>query len=75
MAVNDISLLLLKIKEGISTVEEDGASESVLRSIEADFLAMLDLVKLSLISMRDTYYGYFLMSMKFRVDFSSSGIA
>ena len=75
MAGTDISLLLLKIKEGIATVEFDGPDDGVLRAIESDFLAMLELVKLSLISRRDTYYGYFLMSMRFRVDFASSGIA
>ena len=75
MSSADIKLLLLKIKEGIATVECDGADTCTLRAIEEDFIAMLELVKLSLISQRDTYYGYFLMSMRFRVDFTSSCIA
>ena len=36
---------------------------------------MLDLIKLFLISERDSYYGYFLMNMQFRADFFSTSIA
>lgn len=75
MPANDIRLLLLRIKENIATIEMDGPEKAVLQSIEEDFLALLELLKLFLISERDTYYGFFLMSMQFRVDFTSSGIA
>lgn len=76
MASDDnIRSLLLGIKEGISFVEDEGPSAAVLSNIERDFLKMLELIKLYLISERDTYYGYFLMSMRFEADFTSNGIA
>ena len=36
---------------------------------------MLELMKLFLISQRDSYYGYFLMNLTYEVDFGSRGIA
>ena len=72
---DNIRSLLLSIKEGISSVEDEGPHAAVLASIERDFLKMLELIKLYLISERDTYYGYFLMSMRFEADFTSNGIA
>ena len=75
MASNDIQLLLQQIKEDIATVEFEGPDESSLARIEENFLAMLELIKLFLISERDSYYGFFLMSMRFRANFRSNGIA
>ena len=75
MASNDIQLLLHQIKEDIATVELEGPDEATLARIEESFLAMLELIKLFLISERDSYYGFFLMSMRFRANFRSNGIA
>lgn len=75
MTSNNIHELLLRIKGCIADVEMDGPSKEVLDWIERDFLQLLELTKLYLISERDTYYGYFLMSMRFRVNFASKGIA
>ena len=47
----------------------------LLDEVRADFLAFLELVKLFLISERDSYYGYFLMNMQFRVSFGADCIA
>lgn len=75
MASNDIRALLLEIKEDIRTIETTGADVSVLARIERDFLEMLELIKLFLISERDTYYGFFLMNMRFSARFDMDGIA
>ena len=75
MAANDIQELLQSIKENIARIEGGELNGGILRDIERDFLQMLELIKLFLISERDTYYGYFLMSMRFKADFSSNSIA
>lgn len=75
MTSNNIQDLLLRIKSCIADVEMDGPSKQVLGRIERDFLQLLELTKLYLISERDTYYGFFLMSMRFRVNFVSKSIA
>lgn len=59
----------------ISKVERSGATSSVLEAVEADFKSLFELIKLFLISERDTYYGYFLMNMSVAVDFERSMIA
>ena len=75
MAANDIQELLQGIKENIARIEGGELNRSLLKDIERDFLQMLELIKLFLISERDTYYGYFLMSMRFKAEFSSNSIA
>ena len=75
MAATDIQTLLLRIKEGIARIEAGELGLDILKDIERDFLQMLELIKLFLISERDTYYGYFLMSMRFKVEFASRSIA
>ena len=47
----------------------------LLDEVRADFLELIELIKLFLISERDSYYGYFLMNMQFRVDFCAKCIA
>lgn len=75
MGSDNIQELLLRIKEKVATVEASGPSGEVLDSLEREFLQLLELAKLFLISERDTYYGFFLMSMRFRADFASTSIA
>ncbi len=75
MAANDIQTLLLQIKDGIARIEAGELRREILNDIERDFLQMLELIKLFLISERDTYYGYFLMSMRFQAEFGSNSIA
>lgn len=75
MAATDIQVLLLRIKERIERIEAGELRRETLDEIEVDFLQMLELIKLFLISERDTYYGYFLMSMRFKAEFSSRSIA
>ena len=73
---NDIAELLYRLKDNIRAVEnEDGDPAFVLREIEADFLSLLELVKLFLISKRDSYYGYVFMNMNFQVNFHAACIA
>ena len=72
---NNIIELLYNIKNNIKIVEGDDYDKSVLDAIETDFLQLLELIKLFLISERDTYYGYFLMNMVFKVNYSEHDIA
>lgn len=72
---DDIKSVLLRIKEDISAVEMDGPSAPVLDEIDRDFRRLLELIKLFLISERDSYYGFILMNMSFRANFASNGIA
>ena len=71
----DIVQLLMNIKLNIAAVEQGERSASVMNEIEADCTQMLELMKLFLISERDSYYGYFLMNLTYEVDFSSRSIA
>lgn len=75
MDSSDISVLLQRIKDAIKVVEAGSRDSDVLVAIEQDYLEMLELIKLFLISERDSYYGYFLMNMRFRANFTSNGIA
>lgn len=72
---NDICELLLKIKDNIKYVENGATAQSVLDEVRVDFLELIELLKLFLISERDSYYGYFLMNMQFRTNFRSNSIA
>ncbi len=70
-----ITELLYRIKENIKAVESGDERTPLLDEVRSDFLDMIELIKLFLISERDSYYGYFLMNMQFRVDFCSGSIA
>ena len=72
---DDINLLLQKIKENIKSVENNCYTNETLHEIETDFIDLMELIKLFLISERDTYYGYFLMNMRFQVNFFIDSIA
>lgn len=71
----DITALLYRIKENIKTIESGDIRMPLLDEVRSDFLDFLELIKLFLISERDSYYGYFLMNMQFRVDFGCNSIA
>lgn len=71
----EIVQLLTNIQRNIAAVEQGERSASILTEIEADCICMLELMKLFLISERDSYYGYFLMSLTYEVDFTCSSIA
>lgn len=71
----DITKLLYRIKENIHAVENEGARAPLLAEIEADFQDFMELTKLFLISERDSYYGYFLMNMQLRANFTANSIA
>lgn len=72
---NDITILLYRIKENIHAIEEGEIRESFLEEVYSDFLDMIELMKLFLISERDSYYGYFLMNMQFHANFLVNSIA
>jgi predicted metal-dependent peptidase len=72
---DNITELLYRIKENIKAIEGGDTEESLLDEVRSDFLGLIELIKLFLISERDSYYGYFLMNMQFRVNFFSNGIA
>lgn len=71
----DITALLVRIKENIKEVEDGDSRAVILDEVRSDFLNMVELMKLFLISERDSYYGYFLMNMQFQVNFFSNSIA
>ena len=73
--MSNIHELLYRMKENINAVEDGDTDVLLLSDIRDDFLEFLELVKLFLISERDSYYGYFLMNMQFRVNFSNKSIA
>lgn len=75
MANNDITALLYRIKDNIRAIEGGDIREPLLDEVRSDFLDLIELIKLFLISERDSYYGYFLMNMQFRADFFSNSIA
>lgn len=72
---NDISAILLRIKDNIRTIKSSTTAQPILEEIDADFHQMMELIKLFLISERDSYYGFILMNLSFRAAFSSDGIA
>lgn len=71
----DITALLYRIKENIRAIENGDTCEPLLSEVRSDFLDMVELMKLFLISERDSYYGYFLMNMQFKANFYSESIA
>lgn len=71
----NVKVLLLDIKDNISLVENGMTDDDILFNIKRDFLELLELLKLFLISKRDVYYGYFMMNMVYRVNFNSQSIA
>lgn len=73
--MSDITELLCRIKDRINAVESGDTRTPLLNEIESDFMELLELAKLFLISERDSYYGYFLMNMQFRANFAANSIA
>ena len=71
----DIKNLLYRIKDNIEHIESGDVRAPLLDEVRADFLQLLELIKLFLISERDSYYGYFLMNMQFRANFTVNSIA
>lgn len=71
----DIKELLLNIKQNIKLIEADDYDINRLDEVRSDFLEMMELIKLFMISERDAYYGYFMMNMQFSVNFQSDSIA
>lgn len=67
--------LLGEIRSDIELVEAQGATQEILDDIECNFVSMVELCKLFLLSERDSYYGHFLMNMQVRVDFRCDTIA
>lgn len=72
---NDITGLLYRIKEDIHVIESGDSRKPLLDEVNSDFLELIELIKLFLISERDSYYGYFLMNMQFRANFYENNIA
>ncbi len=58
-----------RINELIESVENGSREQSVLDEIETDFYQLAELIRLFLISERDSYYGYYMMNLVFHADF------
>ena len=71
---DNIAALLQDMKSSVSEFEQT-EDMGILQRIDADFQRFAQLVTLFLIAERDTYYGYFLMSMAFRTNYAVSTIA
>lgn len=74
MEASDIKELLDRMKDDAWTFEETGSTKALARLSET-FLGFAELAKLFLISERDSYYGYCLMSMSFEPQCESRVIA
>lgn len=75
MGSNNIKEYLFRIKDDIDAVENGSRELSLFAEIESDFYQMLELIKLFMISERDSYYGYFMMNLSYHADFCSNCIA
>ncbi len=75
MISNNIIEYLCQIKENIKLVESGQKDQQILDEIEEDFYQLLELIKLFLISERNSYYGYFMMNLSFKADFYCKSIA
>ena len=64
-----------RINELIESVENGSREQRVLDEIETDFYQLAELIRLFLISERDSYYGYYMMNLVFHVDFYETIIA
>ena len=75
MEGRSIQEYLYRIKDNIYAVENGQREQAVFSEIESDFYQMLELIKLFMISERDSYYGYFMMNLSYNADFCSHCIA
>ena len=75
MTNNNITECLYRIKENIRAVENGQREPLLFDEIKSDFYHLLELIKLFMISERDSYYGYFMMNLSFNADFYSNTIA
>ena len=66
---------LYRIKDNINAIENGQREQAIFDEIEFDFYQMLELIKLFMISERDSYYGYFMMNLSYHADFCSHCIA
>ena len=71
----NITEILYRIKTNITAIEGGDTRKPIIEEIEADFYDLMELIKLFLISERDSYYGYFLMNLKFTANPFSNSIA
>lgn len=71
----NITEILYRIKTNITAIEGGDTRKPIIDEIEADFYELMELIKLFLISERDSYYGYFLMNLKFTANPFSNSIA
>ncbi|MBQ9009934.1 MAG: hypothetical protein IJ088_11470 [Clostridia bacterium] len=71
----DISAILIRIRDNIRRVESGETEQPVMDEIDTDFHRMMELIRLFLLSERDTYYGFILMNLTFRATFSGNEIA
>ena len=71
----NITEILYRIKTNITAIEGGDTRRPIIEEIEADFYELMELIKLFLISERDSYYGYFLMNLKFSANPFSNSIA
>ena len=75
MEGRSIKEYLYRIKDNITAVENGRREQVLFDEIESDFYQMLELIKLFMISERDSYYGYFMMNLSYHADFCSRCIA
>lgn len=71
---DNITALLQGMKSSISAFEQT-KNRALLQQIDSDFQRFAQLATLFLIAERDSYYGFFLMSMTFRTNYAVSSIA
>lgn len=75
MEQRNIQECLRRITGRIGAAEAGVRVPELFEEIEEDFYQMVELIKLFMISERDSYYGFFMMNLSYHADFYSSCIA
>ena len=75
MERRNIKECVSRIKDHIDAVENGQREQAIFDEVKLDFYEMLELIKLFMISERDSYYGYFMMNLSYHADFCSNCIA
>ena len=72
MKKEEIEALVCHIRENLWRIENGDTSDCLFDEVERDFREFLGVVKIIMLTNRDSYYGCFLMNICFRLNFSSS---
>ena len=75
MSSRDIVEIIEEMRRVACSCSTAAVPQDVEHELESCFIQLSELIKLFLISERDSYYGYFLLNMRFEANFESAIIA